>query len=159
MNITEYAGEARIADLELAERLGFSYIYRIRDLIERNRKALEWFGELLTTAVKTSAVGGRPGKTYLLNRKQALYVCAKSETPRAAEVTIAMVELFDGWLEGKQVPVRQHWRRRPAQPQPQLPTQGLQIEPINGTVRRLTVIADDRVCLRLAWAYCDAVAV
>ncbi len=48
---------------------------------------------------QTSPRGGRPGKAYWLNKKQALYICTKSETDRATEATIQMVEVFDAWIE------------------------------------------------------------
>jgi hypothetical protein len=138
-------GTPRILDLRLAERLGFADRHKIRLLIERHRNALERFGEVSATVAETLSplggrpavgrtvdlnkisatpvmenfrpLGGRPGRAYWLNRKQALYLCAKSETPRAAEVTIQMVEVFDQFLglrdEAKTVKVREHWRRPP----------------------------------------------
>lgn len=112
--LSEMAGEPRMRDLDLADRLQFSDPHKIRDLICRHERALKRFGEVSATVAETTAMGGRPGRSYWLNRKQVLYLCAKSETPRAAEVTIAMVELFDAWLEGKTVPVREHMRRPPA---------------------------------------------
>ncbi len=61
--------------------------------------------------------GGRPGKAYYLNKKQALYICTKSETENATEVTIQMVEVFDAFMADqlvtidKPIPVRAHDRR------------------------------------------------
>lgn len=121
MNITEHAGEPRVLDLDLATHLGFTDRHKIRVLVQRHWTDLHRFGVVSATVAETSALGGRPGKAYLLNRKQALYICAKSETPRAAEVTIQMVEVFDRYLEGKTVHVEEHWRRPPrpkALPQP-----------------------------------------
>lgn len=121
-------GTPRILDLRLAELLGFTRPREIRDLILRHRHSLERFGEVRGTAPQTTALGGRPGRAYWLNRKQALYLCAKSETPRAAEVTIAMVEVFDQFLglrdEAKTVKVREHWRRPPSN-EPAEPSQPL----------------------------------
>jgi hypothetical protein len=124
MNITEYAGEPRILDLDLAAGLGFLEPRAIHRLVDRHGDALARFGDIpVTVTQNTDPLGrGRPGKAYLLNRKQALYICAKSETPRAAEVTIQMVEVFDRYLEGKTVHVDEHWRRAPrpkALPEPQ----------------------------------------
>lgn len=106
-------------------------------------------------AGKTLPQGGRPGKTFLLNRKQCLYICAKSETPKAAEVTIMMVDLFDNWLEGKPIKVREHWRSKKRaeapEPQPQFdPPQhgmdvGFRIDPLTKDLRRFSAIGTDRV--------------
>lgn len=110
MNITEYAGEPRVLDIELAEHLGFADPRMIRRLIDRHRDPLSQFGSISVTATEnTDPLGrGRPGKSYLLNRKQALYLCTKSETPRAAEVTIQMVEVFDAWMQKRQAPMPLH---------------------------------------------------
>ena len=130
------SGEPRIRDLRLAEALGFEAPYGIRKLISRHIEALVRFGEVFSTVDKTphptgsEGIGratdpvladivrrpGRPGRTYWLNRRQALYICAKSEAALAAEVTLQMVEVFDAHLEQ---------RRLPANPEPPLlPTPG-----------------------------------
>jgi hypothetical protein len=116
IEIVETNGEARVRDLVLAERLGYEDPRMLRRLVERHWERLSAFGDISVTVTENSdPLGrGRPGRSYWLNRKQTLYLCAKSETPRAAEVTIAMVEVFDAWLEGKTVPVREHMRRPPA---------------------------------------------
>lgn len=98
--LADLDGEPRARDVDIAERLGFERPDRIKALVERHTEALERFGEVVTTVVKTSARGGRPGKNYWLNKKQALYLCTKSEAPAAAEVTIQMVEVFDAWQRG-----------------------------------------------------------
>lgn len=122
-------GTPRILDLRLAELLGFARPRAIREIIFRHHSELERFGEVRRTARRTpSALGGSPTEAFLLNRKQALYLCAKSETPRAAEVTIQMVEVFDQALglrdEAKTVKVREHWRRPPSN-EPAEPSQPL----------------------------------
>lgn len=108
MNLIEYAGEPCVSDTELASHLGFCDKYKIRSLITRNLTELQRFGQVSATVAETSPTGGRPGKAYLLNRKQALYLCTKSETPRAAEVTIQMVEVFDAWMQKRQAPAPLH---------------------------------------------------
>lgn len=110
-------GTPRILDLRLAELLGFARPRAIREIIFRHHHELERFGEIRRAVRRNPGAIGRPVDGYLLNRKQALYLCAKSETPRAAEVTIQMVEVFDQFLglrdEAKTVKVREHWRRAP----------------------------------------------
>jgi hypothetical protein len=162
MNIITEHDAPRVQDLNLAYHLGFVNTYKIRHLIERSRTELERFGEVLSMVDKTLPQGGRPGKSFYLNRKQCLYICAKSETPNAAEVTIMMVDLFDNWLDGREVKVREHWRtkkRQPVPPQPQLAlpapmTIGFNIEPVTNDLRRFTAIGTDRVVRALAarWA-------
>jgi hypothetical protein len=148
MKIIEHSGEPRIVDVELADRLGFTDRRMIRRLIERHGGALSAFGEVSVTVTETTALGGRPGHAYLLNRKQALYICAKSETPRAAEVTIQMVEVFDRYLEGKTVHVEEHWRRPP---RPRLPVE----EPKHDVgLRHFTVGTDNPRIARALLSLC-----
>lgn len=104
-------GMPRMMDLRLADALGFANGHMIRKLITRHSERLERLGEVVSTVEKTSPKGGRPGKAYYLNKKQALYICTKSETENATEVTIQMVEVFDAFTSGKPVHVEAHTRR------------------------------------------------
>lgn len=125
--------EPRVAHQRLAEALGYTDRYKMGRLVERHMEALKRFGEVSatvaetlknkgkfvsSTADETAHKGGRPGKTYWLNKKQALYLCTKSETANATDVTIQMVEVFDAYQSGalaveKPVKVRAHRRRLP----------------------------------------------
>ena len=96
-------GEPRIRDLKLAEALGFGDKHKIRSLIERHCEALQRFGRISATVAENTG-RGRKGTALYLNRKQALYLCTKSETRNATEATIAMVEIFDAWRAGRLVP-------------------------------------------------------
>nr|WP_222532535.1 phage antirepressor KilAC domain-containing protein [Azospirillum sp. 412522] len=49
---------------------------------------------------ETSPKGGRPGKAHYLNRKQAIFITAKSETAEATEITIEIIERFDAYERG-----------------------------------------------------------
>ena len=114
-------GTPRMMDLTLAEALEFSRPRDIRKIVERHMQALRRFGEVCATVARTlknkDNSGGRPGKAYYLNKKQALYICTKSETDNATEVTIQMVEVFDAYTAGQLVAtdkpthVREHDRR------------------------------------------------
>lgn len=110
--------EPRIAHRRLAASLGFVQRHKMAHLIERHLDALQRFGEVPSTMDETGPKGGRPGKTYWLNKKQALYLCTKSETANATEVTIGMVEVFDAYQQGKlgekPVKVRAHRRALPS---------------------------------------------
>lgn len=87
------AAEPRIHDLKLAKALGYKRAQDIRNLILRHIETLESFGPIFR---KHGKIGrGRPGTDYYLTKKQALYITAKSDTERAAMVTIEMVEVFD----------------------------------------------------------------
>ncbi|MFH1556490.1 MAG: hypothetical protein ABII76_16790 [Pseudomonadota bacterium] len=110
--------EPRVAHQRLAEALGYGAQIKMKHLVERNIEALQRFGEVSSTVDETGPKGGRPGKTYWLNKKQALYLCTKSETANATDVTIQMVEVFDAYQRGtvaieKPVKVRAHRRRTP----------------------------------------------
>jgi hypothetical protein len=170
--VVEVAGEPRMRDLVLAERLGMSNRYKIRELIGRHMDRLQQLGPVSVTLSaeekegfphRGENLGGRPSKTFWLNRKQVLYLCAKSETPRAADVTIAMVEVFDAWLEGKRVPVKEHMRRPPQrEPAPLPPPAPSAIEksfflmtPAPFGMRHVTAIIEERYALRMAAIYCE----
>ncbi|MGR7993824.1 hypothetical protein [Xanthobacter sp. ZOL 2024] len=109
--------EPRIAHQRLAEALGYGAQIKMKHLVERHIEALQRFGGVSSTVDETGPKGGRPGKTYWLNKKQALYLCTKSETADATEVTIQMVEVFDAYLKGELKPVKVKAHRR-ALPQP-----------------------------------------
>lgn len=96
--------DPRVADVRLAEVLGFAHPRRVRSLIKRHGATLARFGEVCTTAVQTSKKGGRPGEASWLNEKQALYLCAKSDAPNAVEITIVMVEVFHAAITGGDLP-------------------------------------------------------
>lgn len=106
--------EPRVHDLRLAEVLGFGKRHDIRSLIRRHMDTLKGFGEVSFTREKPSGRGGRPGTDYWLNKRQALYITAKSDTERAALVTVQMVEVFDAVTSGGTVAVKPHRRRAPA---------------------------------------------
>lgn len=97
---TEINHEPRIQDLRLAEILGFKDRRKIRELIDRHRDALESFG-VISRHVARNSRRGRPTDCYYLNKRQALYITAKSDTERAALVTIQMVEVFDAVMSGR----------------------------------------------------------
>lgn len=106
-DLTPMDGEPRVLDTRLAEALGFLAPHRIRALVRRHLAALTALGEVSTTAVETSAKGGRPGEAYWLTKKQALYVCTKSETEKATEATIRLVEVYDA-VTSVSVPAASH---------------------------------------------------
>lgn len=87
--------DPRVSDVKLAEALGYERPRVIRELIERHRSSLETFGEIRRIVRRNPRKAGRPAAGYDLNRKQALFVCTKAETPQATAVTIALVEVFD----------------------------------------------------------------
>lgn len=88
------ADEPRITDVRLAAALGYSKVQDLRQLAERHRETLERFGGISTH--RASKIGrGRPSQGMAFNKRQAVYLAAKSETPRAVDITIAVVEVFD----------------------------------------------------------------
>lgn len=88
------ADEPRITDVKLAAALGYAKVYDLRQLAERHREALERFGGISTH--RAWKIGrGRPSQGMAFNKRQAVYLAAKSETPRATDITIMVVEVFD----------------------------------------------------------------
>lgn len=96
---TAIEGEARIRDLDLAARLGFERPNKIRELIERWMEALLKMGRCPTVGYRP-AQGGKEANAYYLNRKQAIFITAKSETAEATEITIEIIERFDAYEKG-----------------------------------------------------------
>lgn len=106
-------GVARVEDARLAEALGFVQKQMIRPLIKRHIEALQRFGEVYFIRNKPGPKGGRPSQVFYLNEEQAIYITAKSDTPRAAEITVEMVRVFRAYLKGEDMPVRVRQHRRP----------------------------------------------
>jgi hypothetical protein len=91
-------GEPRIRDLDLAARLGFAQERDIRKLIARHRGALCALGPIVE---RQEVVGkGQRVATAYLNRKQAIFMTARSDTPIATDITIEIVERFDAYEKG-----------------------------------------------------------
>ena len=97
-------GIPRIFDIALAEALGFENSYNIRKLVRHHKSALERFGEVFSAVEKTSKRGGRPGKSFYLNERQAVFLCTKSETEKATDIAIEVVEAFVSLRYGTQAP-------------------------------------------------------
>jgi len=126
INVTDISsdfGEPRIRDLSLAEALELSNKHDLRTLIRRHQAALKTFGELVSRKDEKRPQGGRPGVSFFLNKKQAIFITAKSDTHRAAEMTVQMVEVFDAYLSSGTIPVRAHARAKP------LPKPRIDLEP------------------------------
>lgn len=100
MVLNPVEGELRILDTELGTRLGFGVPLDIRKLIKRHEADLARMGVLATVAKTSSGKGGRPTDEYYLNRKQAVFITAKSETPEATDITIEIIERFDAYERG-----------------------------------------------------------
>ena len=96
-------GETRIRDTDLGTRLGFAKAAKIRDLIKRHRVSLEAMGVLPTVGItpENNGLGGAPATAYFLNRKQAIFITAKSDTALATEITIEVIQRFDAYERGE----------------------------------------------------------
>jgi phage antirepressor YoqD-like protein len=91
-------GELRIRDQDLASRLGFERPRKIRDMIKRWMLELERMGPCPTVG---RVINGGEATEFYLNRKQAIFITAKSETPAATEITIEIIERFDAYERGE----------------------------------------------------------
>lgn len=89
--------EPRIHDLRLGERLEFDRPRKIRDLIQRNLLELERYG---STCPTVGQVRGNETTEYWLNEAQALLICTKSDTDRAANVRQEIIYGFMAWRHG-----------------------------------------------------------
>lgn len=90
-------GEARIRDITLGRDLEFERPRKIRELIERHIEALQQLGTCPTVGrvVRRNSV-----TEYLLNRNQAIFIAAKSETPKATELVIGVIKRLDAFEKG-----------------------------------------------------------
>ena len=48
---------------------------------------------------------GRPGSEFFLNRRQAIFITAKSATPAATDITIEIIHRFDAYERGEALPL------------------------------------------------------
>lgn len=106
LSLTPVNGELRIYDLHLAERLGFSQARDIRKIIKRYLDKLLKFGQCATVArcIEIGNGGKQQVEEFYLNQKQAIFVCMKSETDKAADVQVEIVHVFDAYLNGQLAP-------------------------------------------------------
>ncbi|KAB8122459.1 hypothetical protein D3W54_14810 [Komagataeibacter medellinensis] len=104
-------GELRIKDEDLGVRLGFNRPRDIRKIIVRYLPELGRMGVCATASQTSGSKGGRPTEAYYLNRKQAIFITAKSETAISTDITIEIVERFDAYERGEQ-PVPNHLSAR-----------------------------------------------
>lgn len=102
-----FESEPRVLDLRLGEVLGFDRPRDIRKIIERHAEALENLGRVCATVAQTSEHGGRPATAYYLTEEQCVYICAKSETPRAVAVTLEVVRAFVAMRRAAEKPTRE----------------------------------------------------
>lgn len=100
-NIRIIDGTARMHDLDLARVLEFSELRFIRRLITSHKNTLIKFDTLFCAAAAQNKKRGRPAQEYWLTKKQCLYLCTKSETANATEITIRMVEVFNEATNGR----------------------------------------------------------
>lgn len=101
---TEINHEPRVHDAKLADFLGYAKVQDLRQLASRHREALERFGEVSTYRASKPGKGtrgGRPQEGMAFSKRQALYLCAKTDLPNGVEKTIEMVEVFDAFAAGR----------------------------------------------------------
>ncbi|WP_063353473.1 hypothetical protein [Acetobacter oryzifermentans] len=105
-------GELRILDTDLAKRLGFAAPRMIRKLIKRYLPELDKIGPRSTVE---RVINGGNATEYYLNRKQAIFITAKSETVEATDITIEIIHRFDSYERG-QIPNATPKPKRPRKP-------------------------------------------
>lgn len=105
-DLIERDGEPRLLDLRLAEVLGYVTPVSIRVLFRDNRDELERYGPLIMEPIKnTDPLGrGRPGHCFFANEAQALLLCMKAQTPRAADARQEVITVFLAYRHGTLVP-------------------------------------------------------
>lgn len=96
--------EPRVRDMDLGERLGFSRPRDIRKLIKDNLSELARYGEMRAMASRPPQINGlcqgKDATEYWLNEMQAVLICIKSATERAADVREAVIRAFVNWRRG-----------------------------------------------------------
>jgi hypothetical protein len=88
VGLSEFEGEPRARDLDIADRLGFSQPRDIRKLIKRHSAELEQFGPSRHRGAMVDIGSGakREVQEYWLNEGQALLVSILSDAPNAPAV-------------------------------------------------------------------------
>jgi hypothetical protein len=102
--------EPRIMDLRLGEFLGFAQPVNIKKLIRKHIVALE---KIATVSAVETVKRGQKSTSYYLNKKQAIYICIKSETELATEKTLEIVEIYDAYTQGKLTSPATHASKAP----------------------------------------------
>jgi hypothetical protein len=94
------AQQARISVIDLASKLGYDRKAKLIELIERHAEYLNKFGTIPNTyrIVQREGRGSITVSDRLLNRKQTLYVIAKSGTVVANELTVEFIDAADALL-------------------------------------------------------------
>lgn len=99
--------EARVRDIDLAERMGLARPRDVRRVITANWAEVAAHGEIRICALGAQNTRGRPGLEYWLTEDQALAVVALLKTPRARDVRIVLVKAFGALRRGTaNVPTR-----------------------------------------------------
>lgn len=98
--------EVRAIDTDYAERLGYAEPRKIRPLYERHLPAMAELGGIVKRRIvgRLGTRGNLPPvevEAYLLSKEQMAYLAAKSETPNAVRLTVAMVKVATAWEEGR----------------------------------------------------------
>jgi hypothetical protein len=95
-------GKARIRDVELGERLGYSETRFVRRLIKslQKSKRLNDVRER-ATAARLAFGPDRAKAEYWLTRDQALFVIIRSDQPIALAITAEVIAVFEAYLDGK----------------------------------------------------------
>jgi hypothetical protein len=97
-------GEPRWLDLDIAEWIGLDHPHKFRARARRSEPTLAKLG-IITNLVIIPEGAGAPGEEYWLNEKQCYYLIARSQqTPRAEQVTVAIVEAAYNYRHGKLAP-------------------------------------------------------
>ena len=101
------AGEPRILDIRIGERLGYERPRVVRELIERNREELETYGALAPRRTAQIIGKGRVQEVdeYFLNEAQTLLVCMFSKTPAAASIRKEVIRVYIAYRRGQLTPV------------------------------------------------------
>lgn len=92
-------GEPMIEDEELGRRLGYDDPRKVRELIGRIFNDSE-----IMRTVRQNGERGRPARVGLLNRRQVIRVCMRSETEVADRVQDEVAEVFLAVLDGRHTP-------------------------------------------------------
>lgn len=95
----------RIRDIDLAERLGFERLRKIREIIERQISLGNISPYVRPTVGRTSMPNGGKRETqvneYWLTLEEALFITTQSETKRAVFVTKVMIAVFAAVMRGQ----------------------------------------------------------
>ena len=97
--VSDVEEEPRVRDVDLAAQLGMRQARDVRRLIRTHWKKLNEINSVVECA-QVHPGNGCEFTEYFLDRKQALFIAARSKTPQSDNVVVHLADVYDRWRKG-----------------------------------------------------------